>query len=78
LLDRPKRGLYVITENGRKVAEQNPKIIDRDFLMQFPQFVEFAQATGTRKTAKNEGKTPTGESDPTPTNETPEELIGTA
>src|SRR5271170_2888889 len=41
LLDRPKRGLYIITESGKKVAEQKPKIIDRDFLMQFPQFVEF-------------------------------------
>src|SRR5271168_1361410 len=40
LLDRPKRGLYIITESGKKVAEQKPKIIDRDFLMQFPQFVE--------------------------------------
>src|ERR1700677_895473 len=38
LLDRPKRGLYMITESGRKVAEKKPKVIDRDFLMQFPQF----------------------------------------
>ncbi len=46
--------------------------------MQFPQFVEFAQATGTRKTAQNEGKVSGKEIDPTGKNETPEELIGTA
>ena len=78
LLDRLKRGVYVITETGRKVAEQKPKIIDRDFLMQFPQFVEFAQTTGTRKTDKNDGKTLDHESDPTAKSKTPEELIGTA
>src|SRR3954452_17854346 len=49
LLDRPKRGLYVITEAGKKVAAQNPKFIDRDFLMQFPQFTQFMQATGNKK-----------------------------
>ena len=79
LLDRPKRGLYVITENGRKVAEQKPKVIDRDFLMQFPQFVAFAQATGTRKTARDDQKSVEEDSSgPTAKNTTPEELIGTA
>ncbi len=78
LLDRPKRGVYAITESGRKVAEQKLKIIDRDFLMQFPQFVEFAQATGTRRAAKSDGKVLDHESDPTPGDKTPEELIGTA
>lgn len=78
LLDRPKRGLYVITENGRKLAEQKPKLIDREFLMQFPAFVEFAQATGTKKTAKSDGGVLDHESEPTAKNKTPEELIGTA
>jgi restriction system protein len=78
LLDRPKRGLYMITESGRKVAEKKPKVIDRDFLMQFPQFAEFAQATGTRKTAKNDQKAMEQESDATSKDKTPEELIGAA
>jgi restriction system protein len=78
LLDRPKRGVYVISENGRKVAERKPTIIDRDYLMQFPQFAEFAQATGTRKTLKNEGNGLDHESEPTAKNKTPEELIGSA
>lgn len=76
LLDRPKRGLYVITEMGRKVAVQKPKLIDRDFLMQFPSFEEFAQATGTRKSSKTDGNAVDVE--PVAKNKTPEELIGTA
>ena len=27
LLERPKKGLYVITETGKKVAEQKPKFV---------------------------------------------------
>lgn len=75
LIARPKRGLYIITESGKKVAEQKPKIIDRDFLMQFPPFVEFLQATGTKKAT---GKVLDQESESTVKNKTPEELIGTA
>ena len=78
LLDRPKRGTYVITDAGRKVAEQKPQIIDRDFLMQFPQFLEFAQATGTKKTEKADDRGIEPESDPTAKSKTPEELIGAA
>jgi restriction system protein len=56
LLERPKRGLYVITETGKKVAETKPRVIDREFLMQFPQFVEFAKATGNKKDTKDVGQ----------------------
>ncbi len=76
LLERPKRGLYQITESGRKVAEQKPKVIDRAFLMQFPQFAEW-QTMDTKKTAKNDGKVLDHESE-TIAKKTPEELIGTA
>jgi restriction system protein len=78
LLDRPNRGLYVVTDAGKKVAEQNPKIIDRDFLMQFPQFAAFTHATGTRKTENNDGKVSAHEIEVTAASKTPEELIGTA
>jgi restriction system protein len=77
LLDRPKRGLYIITEAGRQVAAQKPKLIDRDFLMQFPQFVQFAQATGTKKTVISEGED-TDEGGGASEKKTPEELIGSA
>jgi restriction system protein len=53
LLDRPKKGLYIITELGRKIAEQKPKLLDRDFLMQFPQFAQFVQASGPKKGNQN-------------------------
>lgn len=78
LLERPKRGLYVITETGRKVAEQKPKLIDRDFLMQFPQFVEFAQASGPKKEVKDDTVKTDQETDSVTKSKTPEELIGSA
>jgi restriction system protein len=78
LLERPKRGLYVITETGRKVAEQKPKLIDRDFLMQFPQFVEFAQASGPKKEIKGDIVKTDQETDSVTKSKTPEELIGSA
>lgn len=45
LVDKPKRGMYVITDKGRQVAQKKPKIIDRDFLMQFPEFVQWIQGS---------------------------------
>jgi restriction system protein len=41
LLDRPKKGTYVISELGQQVARENPAKIDRDFLLRFPKFAEF-------------------------------------
>jgi restriction system protein len=51
LLDRPKKGTYIITELGKKVAAEKPAAIDRDYLMKFPGFAEFVQAAN-----KIEGK----------------------
>jgi restriction system protein len=78
LLERPKRGLYVITEAGKKVAAQKPKIIDRDFLMQFPQFAAFAQTTGTRRAASANEEEADNAAGPAAKEKTPEELIGAA
>jgi restriction system protein len=41
LLEYSKTGYYKITERGLKVLEQNPQEIDREFLMQFPEFATF-------------------------------------
>lgn len=49
LLDRPKKGLYVITDLGKKVALENPAMIDREYLMKFPGFVQFAESKGKDK-----------------------------
>jgi len=78
LLDRPKRGLYVITDSGKQLAAQKPEYIDRDFLMKFPQFVQFAQSTGTKKANKTGEQSAVSESEPTDKSKTPEELIGAA
>lgn len=41
LLSSPKRGLIEITDRGREVLAQKPERINREFLEQFPEFVEF-------------------------------------
>ncbi len=76
LLDRPKRGLYLITETGKKLAAQNPKLINRDFLMRFPQFAQFAQAT--KQTPAGNGEDLEQDPGTVAKNQTPEELIGAA
>ena len=75
LLDRPKRGLYIITEAGKQLAVQKPQVIDRDFLMKYPQFVQFAQSTSTKKSIKTEVANTEQENDPSTKSKTPEELI---
>ncbi|MBN1966576.1 MAG: restriction endonuclease [Anaerolineae bacterium] len=54
LLQSVRRGVFHITERGQKVLEKNPPYIDRDFLMQYPSFVEFQtkpQVSGSRRPA---------------------------
>lgn len=74
LLDRPGRGVYVITERGRTVLSANPERIDLAVLSQFPELAEFR---GTNKT-----KVPgTGGATPEPAiteTATPEERIEAA
>jgi restriction system protein len=78
LLARPKRGHYMITDAGKTVAAQKPKVIDRDFLMQFPQFVQFTQTTGNKKATSATGEDTDQGAGAAAKNKTPEELIGTA
>ena len=75
LLDRPKKGLYVITDLGKKVAAEKPSLIDRDYLMKFPSFAEFAEAKGKPKNQNHEDEAVGGgETD----SKTPEEIIEAA
>ena len=37
----PKRGVYQITDRGKKVLERNPEKIDVAFLKQYPEFKDF-------------------------------------
>jgi restriction system protein len=78
LLDRPRRGLYTITDTGKTIAKQNPKSIDREFLMRFPQFVEFLQSSGPKKANQTDKQDDLTTSEPITEDETPDELIGSA
>jgi restriction system protein len=48
LLQRPRRGVYVITERGREVLAAHPERIDLSVLSQFPELAEFRRAKGAR------------------------------
>lgn len=68
LLESPKRGVFKITDRGLKTLSANPVRIDVKFLEQFPEFMEFRDAS------KPENGTTTTV-DVTPSKTTPEEAI---
>jgi restriction system protein len=41
LLEAPRRGVFVITDRGKRVLAQNPPKIDLKLLEQFPEFLAF-------------------------------------
>jgi restriction system protein len=45
LLESPKRGVYKITERGIATLASNPNRIDVKYLEQFPEFIEFRDAS---------------------------------
>ena len=55
LLSSPKRGVIQITDRGREVLSQKPERLNRAFLEQFPEFVEFQERSNA------EGKTESAE-----------------
>ncbi len=69
LVNRPARGIYEISERGKKVLKDNPAKITDQFLMQFPEFQKFKKAKPT-------------DSEPTPTevvsSTTPQERLEAA
>jgi restriction system protein len=75
LLDRPSRGLYVITNEGTKIAQENPPMIDRAFLVKISaQFAALQEGTGAKKSEGQDTKP----LDVAGTDKTPEELIDSA
>lgn len=72
LIERIKKGVYKITVAGQQVAEQKPLLINRDFLMQFPSFAQWMQATNTKEPSKG------GEKDIAVLQQTPIEIIAAA
>lgn len=78
ILERPKRGLYVITDLGKKVAAQKPTVIDRDYLMQFPQFAKWMETTDAAKESTTDSTENRSQADIASRASTPEEMISTA
>ena len=75
LIETPKRGVFKITDRGVKTLATNPGRIDIKFLEQFPEFVEFRDAS--KNAADN--KLDSGSVEPTPiVAVTPEEAIESA
>ena len=71
LLHRPKRAYFTITENGKDVLASNPAAINRKYLEQFPEFVQFLKQKKVSKSSQ------VAESDDSSAI-TPEERIGVA
>ncbi len=67
LLESPRRSYFIITKRGQDVLSSNPKKIDRVFLEQYPEFVEFQSI----RHEKDEEVLPTA-------GDTPEEILESA
>ena len=68
LLESPRRGIFKISENGRKVLSNPPEKITIKYLEQFPEFLEFRyKRKGNRTTKTN--------MDDDAQSETPEEAL---
>jgi restriction system protein len=76
LLESPRRGLFRITEQGRRVLHQNPVVINVPFLQQFEEFRQFRAFRRDR----SELAITIGDSLSTtePTDQTPEESLEAA
>ncbi len=70
LLKGTRRGYFRITELGLDVLHQNPSDIDKDFLMQFEEFVDFVTPSTNEDDSPNEHESVFVES-----KQTPDELI---
>lgn len=64
LLERVGRGKYRITERGIEILKNNPPIINTRFLKQFPEFIEFQNAS--RQSKPNNEQIESDETDQTP------------
>lgn len=63
LIENNKKGIYLITSEGRKVLNENPSKIDVNYLLKYPSFREFQKRSGNRTSRQHteeaaDGKTP--------------------
>jgi restriction system protein len=73
LLVKPRRGVYLITEIGKQIAATHPKMIDRDFLMQFPDFAAWQELTEAGRSSEEKALP-----EATSSSVTPNEIIESA
>jgi restriction system protein len=71
LVERPKRGCFMLTERGKKVLSEKPQRIDVKYLEQFPEFIAF------RKIRREQGAVEDIEP-PLADNKNPEETLEAA
>ena len=74
LLERPKRGHFVITEHGQSVLARDVENLNLTYLKKIPAFIDFMNRKGSGKSTTEKSETveiPTSE-------KSPEELIGGA
>lgn len=73
LLEKPKRGVFRITAQGRSVLAASPERMDLAYLMQFPAFMAFYTQTAT-KSAEAPALEPAASAD----SRTPDEVLQSA
>jgi restriction system protein len=71
VVERPKRGVYALTERGKQILQSNPSRVDNQVLRQFPEFEAFLNRS-------NEASKATPESETAAEQKTPEESLQSA
>jgi restriction system protein len=78
IFDRPKKGVYVITDAGRRLAEEKPAILDREFLMRFEPFAQWMRKTEIASAGHRDHVPGAGQPTAELTDRTPEEAMDAA
>ena len=81
LIQQPQRGLFEITDRGRSLLAEKPERITRPFLMRYPEFKAYIEASQQRAIAKDADEGDAGPTTATPidaTTQTPTERIDAA
>jgi restriction system protein len=81
LIQQPQRGLFEITDRGRALLAEKPERINRPFLMRYPEFKAYIEASQQRSiaTGDDEGETAIAATIPIEaTTQTPTERIDAA
>lgn len=81
LVEQPRRGSFNITNRGRALLDERPEHITRQFLMRYPEFKDYIEASQQRAMARGAARSDTGADASIalePTAQTPNERIDLA